>query len=156
MNLSSLLRAESVTVSLQEDDKPRVINAHVELLLRAYPGQDQQQITRAVFAREELISTGIGNGIAIPHAKVDGVASMMFAVGLKKSGLDFRALDDLPVSIFFMVIAPATPEAMETHLKVMAKISRILKNTRFCEALLSCMTPEEVVERIAGEESRFS
>jgi len=156
MNLSSLLRAESVTVSLQADDKQGVIHELVSLLLRAYPGQDQQQITRAVFAREELISTGIGNGIAIPHAKVEGVASMMFAVGLKKTGLDYRALDDLPVSIFFMVIAPATTEALETHLKVMAKISRILKNTRFCEALLSCTTAEEVVERIAGEESRFS
>jgi len=155
MNLSELLHPESVSVSLQADDKQGVINELITLLEHGYSLQDRQAISRAVFAREELISTGIGNHIAIPHAKVEGVEGMMFSLGLKKEGLDFKALDDVPVSIFFMVIAPKSPEAMEQHLKVMARISRILKNTQFCEGLLSCSTPEEVIDRIAGEEGRF-
>ena len=155
MNLSELLHPESISVDLQATEKDDAIREMISILDKAYPGQDIPTITRAVFAREELISTGIGNGIAIPHAKVEGVDSMMFALGLKKAGLDFRALDDMPVSILFMVIAPSNPEAMEQHLKVMAKISRVLKNPQFCQILINCGSADEVIEKIAREESRF-
>ena len=155
MHLSEMLRPETVSVSLQAEDKPGVISELIDLIERAWPGLDRGAISRAVFAREELISTGIGNGIAIPHAKVEGVPAMLFSVGLKKGGLDFRALDDQPATIFFMVIAPKSPEATELHLQVMARISRILKNQGFCESLFACSGPEELIERIAQEEGRF-
>jgi len=156
MNLAALLQPAAVSVSLTAGDKVSAIHELIDLLLAAHPLQDREAFTRAVFTREELISTGIGNGIAIPHARVDGISSMMISLGIKREGMDFQALDDMPVNIFFMVIAPQSQDATEQHLKIMARISRILKSSDFCAKILACSTSEEVIEQIALEEGRFS
>ena len=155
MNLSQLLQPEAVSVALAAVDKKAAIEELIDLLGKVHPLENRDAVSKAVFTREELISTGVGNGIAIPHAKVEDIPGMMISLGIKKDGLDFEALDDMPVRIFFMVIAPKNQESTEQHLKVMARISRILKSGSFCDRILTCASAQEVIDLIAQEEGRF-
>lgn len=156
MILSEMLRPEAVSVSLAGNTKHDIIAELITLLAETYAIEDTGPIEAAVLKREELFSTGLGNGIAIPHAKVASVRKMMVSFGLKKEGIDFQSLDSQPAHIFFMVVTPGDEDATEQHLRVMARISRMLKNEDFCRELLESMSEQEVLEKITREESRFA
>ena len=102
--------------------------------------------------REKLGSTGIGQGVAIPHGKSDSVESLVAALGVSKRGVDFESLDGEPVNLIFLLVAP--PDSAGQHLKALARISRLLKDKFFRQALREAKSLEEI-QRIIKEEDEY-
>ncbi len=105
---------------------------------------------QTLMEREELGSTGIGQGIAIPHGKSDTVSDLAAAFGVSADGVSFDSLDGEPVNIFFLLVAPEG--AAGAHLKALARISSLLKDKYFRKSLLSAQSPGEVIKIIQEEE----
>jgi mannitol/fructose-specific phosphotransferase system IIA component (Ntr-type) len=114
---------------------------------------DRDQVIQAVLAREHSMSTGMQDGIAIPHAKTDGVTRLCTAIGIKKGGIDFDSLDKIPSKIFIMVVSPK--KAAGPHLQFLAFISGILKSPGIIERMLNAERPVEV-KNIVNECSSLS
>ncbi|NQS89303.1 PTS sugar transporter subunit IIA, partial [Patescibacteria group bacterium] len=113
---------------------------------------NKDNIVKILLQREALGSTGIGNGIAIPHGKSDKVKKLVAAFGISKQGVDFESLDGEPVYIFFLLVAPI--DSAGPHLKALARISRLLKDKSFRNTLKAAKTKEELVEIITKEDQR--
>ncbi len=129
MNLGDHLGKDLVLPDLTSDSKSEVLNELIALLGEKYPEMDTDQAVRVLLDREKLGTTGIGDGIAIPHGKLEGLEKVIVLVGRSKTGIDFDALDHKPCSIFFLVLAPEHVAGM--HLRVLAQISRVLKDETF-------------------------
>jgi fructose-specific phosphotransferase system IIA component len=153
MALSDAVSRDAVAVELAANDKQGIIEEMIGLLDAAYRFADPGQVRKAVLAREELMSTGIGQGVALPHAKVASVDRMMVGVGLKPGGVDFQSADGRPAQIFFMIISPAA--GVEQHLRIMATISRMLKDDGFRGNLLACPDQDAVLRLISTDEARY-
>ena len=113
---------------------------------------DPKGIVKALIDRENLGSTGIGQGIAIPHGKTDKVKRLTAVLGISKNGVNFDALDGEPVYIFVLLVAPKATAG--PHLKALAQISRLLRDSYFCELLRKCRTEDEVFNMIKTEEDK--
>jgi mannitol/fructose-specific phosphotransferase system IIA component (Ntr-type) len=103
-----------------------------------------------VLDREKIMSTGIGDGIAIPHGKSDAVTGLAAALGIHKRGVDFESLDGEPAYVFFLLVSPA--DVSGPHIKALARISRLLKNDEFKNKLIDASTSEEILEIIETAE----
>ena len=135
MKLSDYLAKELILPELQSETKSDVLNELVAPLGDIYPEMDTDQAVRVLLDRERLGSTGIGDGIAIPHGKLENLEKVMVAVGRSRKGVEFEALDHSPCNIFFLVLAPEQVAGM--HLRVLAQISRLLKDEEFRKAFLA-------------------
>lgn len=149
INLLQFLPESAIRVDLKSQTKKEVLKELVALLVEAHKVKNPDKILEILLEREELGSTGIGQGIAIPHGKSDSVAQVITVLGVSKKGIDFEALDGEPVYLFFMLVAPAKETGI--HLKILAKISRLLKDKFFRQALREAKTPEEVLKLIKEE-----
>jgi len=152
MKIMDFLRKEFIKVNLETRSKEEVIEELVEPLVKAGAVNDKKAAIKVLLEREELGSTGIGQGVAMPHAKTGAVRNLVAAFGLSKSGVDFDALDGEPVNIFFLLLAPE--EAAGDHLKALARISSLLKDKHFRRALLNAKDAD-AVEKIIQEEERL-
>jgi mannitol/fructose-specific phosphotransferase system IIA component (Ntr-type) len=141
MKLSDLLKPESVILPLRGASKEELIRHLVEAL--PVDSTDRDPILRAVLEREEVMSTGIGRGVAIPHAKSDRVSGLMAAVGIAEEPLPFDAIDKNPVRIFFLIVSG--PGTSSPHIKALSMISRVLNDDRRKEALVSAATVDDVL-----------
>lgn len=151
MKLSDLLNESGISVSLAAREKRGVIEELVDLLMIATGGvKDRDAVVKAVWEREELMSTGIGQGVGIPHAKTNAVDRLHAVFGRSEAGVDFAALDAKPVHLFFLLMAPEDQSG--PHVKALARISRLLKQSYFRQALLEARTPAEVLAIIREEE----
>jgi mannitol/fructose-specific phosphotransferase system IIA component (Ntr-type) len=103
---------------------------------------DEENIVKAILRREQLGSTGIGRGVAIPHAKHESVGKLIGTVGLAPAGIAFESLDNEPVKIFVTLLY--APERPGEHLRALEAVSRLLRDEKFCEKLLNCKTRDEV------------
>jgi PTS system nitrogen regulatory IIA component len=99
-------------------------------------------MVKVLMARERLGSTGIGDGIAIPHGKIGGIADLMIAIGRSNKGVDFNAMDGKPVHLFFLLMAPENSSGQ--HLKVLARISRLLKDNLLKNSLVEAKSSDEL------------
>ena len=111
---------------------------------------DKDKVLQAVLEREKIMSTGIGDGIAIPHGKSDAVVKLVAALGTQKSGVDFEALNGEPAYVFFLLVSPANVSG--PHIKALARISRLLKNDDFKKRLIAASSSEEIISVIQKEE----
>ena len=127
MNLSDLISPETVIPNLTSQDKVSVLAELVEPLCRKIEGLERDQLVRILLEREKLGSTGIGDGIAIPHGKVDKIDRLLVSFGRSFEGIDFDSMDDKPAHLFFLLLAPETSAG--SHLTALAKLSRLLKRT---------------------------
>jgi PTS system nitrogen regulatory IIA component len=150
MQILDFLSVENVKMSMESKNKKDVIKELAELLVKSGKVKDKKKIVQILMEREELGSTGIGQGIAIPHGKSDTVSDLAAAFGLSQEGISFDALDGEAVNIFFLLVAPEG--AAGAHLKALARISSLLKDKYFRKSLLSAKTPEEVIKIIQEEE----
>lgn len=107
---------------------------------------DIDELRKAVFAREEVMSTGIGQGVAIPHVRVDAVKQPSVAVGIARNGIDFGTLDNEPVKIIVLFAMPAGSQRV--YLGLLAQVMLALKTPGFCEELVNCATPDAVIELV--------
>lgn len=149
VNLLDFLPETATIVDLQSQTKKEVLKELVTILAEAHKIKKPESILNALVEREELGSTGIGQGIAIPHGKSDSVTQVVAALGISKKGIDFDALDGESVYLFFMLIAPSNASGI--HLKVLAKISRLLKDKFFRQALREAKAPSDIIKLIKEE-----
>ena len=149
VNLVEYLPEAAISTDLKSQSKKEVLKEMVNLLAGAHQIKDAEKVLDALLEREELGSTGIGQGIAIPHGKSDVVGKTVAALGVSKKGIDFDALDGEPVYLFFMLVAPASSSGV--HLKILAKISRLLKDKFFRQGLREAKNAEEAIRQIKEE-----
>lgn len=150
MNLRKVLTPAAISVALKSGTKEAIIGELVDLLMATGKIRDldaRQQAVKAVLDREKKMSTGMQNGIAIPHGKTDTVDTLVAAVGVKKEGADFQALDGQPSRIFIMTLSPDTRTG--PHIQFLAEISRQLSDAGARERVLKAATPEEVLDILA-------
>jgi PTS system nitrogen regulatory IIA component len=145
--LRQTLRPELVRLQLTGETKDEIIGEMVQILADAGELPDPQDALQAVQARETVMSTGMENGLAIPHGKTDTVQEMVACVGLKPEGVDFGSVDGEPSRIFLTTVSPASKTG--PHLRLMADVTRLMMNGELREQVLGASTPDEVVELLA-------
>lgn len=134
MRLGEYLRQDFLLDDLKAGTKPGVLAELVAPLAGIWPDFDLAGAQRVLLDRESLGSTGIGDGVAIPHGKMDSIPQIVILVGRSRIGVDFEALDHKPCHIFFLVLAPENVAGM--HLRILAQISRLLADESFRRSFL--------------------
>lgn len=146
VKIANFLRQERITLDLRASHKEEAIKETAALLGSAAEISDFDLFLKDVFERETLNTTGIGNGIAIPHARTNSVKEFVIAVGRSASGIDFAALDNKPVKLIFLVGTPKE-KGLNSYLKILAHLSRLLRKDDFKKGLLHASSPEEIIEQ---------
>lgn len=154
MKIMEFLDERAVQCGLKGGTKEHVIRELVGLLVRANAVKDKDvpKLIQILLEREALGSTGIGQGVAIPHGKSDCVNQLVGAVGISSGGIDFDSLDGEPVHIFFLLVAPQ--DSAGPHLKALARISRLLKEKHFRESLRHAKDEKALVKSLQDEDQR--
>ncbi len=147
MKLVDVLHEDCIIPSLKARDKEGILVEMVDYLKDKLPGLDKDKALKALFAREQLGTTGIGHGVALPHGKLRGINEIRVFFGRSKDGIDFNAIDKHPVHLIFLIIAPENSAA--AHLKLLACISRILKSIDLRERLLNASDPSSIFKIIS-------
>ena len=148
MNIQDLLSASRVNFNLQANTKLGVIDELIDSLAADGKLSDKEQYKAAVLRREKEFSTGIGMGIAIPHAKDASVKEAALTLGISKQGIDYEALDGTAAHLFFLIAVPA--DSNDVHLKVLSYISRKLMHEEVRESLLAAQSYEDVLAAFNG------
>jgi fructose-specific phosphotransferase system IIA component len=148
--LREMLNPVCIDLELKGKRKPEIIEALAELLGRGGKVSDTGILAAEVLEREKLASTGIGSGIAIPHAMSSTVSETQLAFGLKREGVRFDSVDHRPVNLFFLLVGPAGSHT--EHLRVLSRIARYLHDSRFCDALKEADSPEAVMAAVEEKE----
>ena len=151
MTISSLLTTERVLFHPPAESKNLVIDALVGAVPE-WDGATRESVHAAVLEREEIMSTGVGNGIAIPHAKVAKLTDASVCAAVLEKPVDFSAYDGKPVDLVFLVVGPDKRDS--DHLKILSRLSRILGNARMAQRLRQCEGPEAFYRLIETEESQ--
>jgi len=133
--ITPLLQQDRVCVGLHGEMKDDIIHALVDLLEGHEGIRDLEAVRTAVFARERVMSTGVGKGLALPHAKTEGVEGMVAALAIVENDIDFESLDHQPVRIVFLLAG--TPAAKAQHVRILSRISRLINEDAFRTRLLA-------------------
>jgi len=149
MNLKKVLTKESIIARLKANEKPAIIEEMIDAIARGGNVSDRDEALQSVLTREEKMSTGMQNGVAIPHGKTDAVKSLVAAVGLNKAGVDFDSMDGEPCTIFIMTLSPLKRRG--PHMQFLAEVSRLIGQADEREKLLACQTHTEIHERLTGK-----
>jgi nitrogen PTS system EIIA component len=149
MKILDALPREAIIVDLKAIDKKGVLEELVVPIAKI-AGINREELVKVLMERERLGSTGIGEGIGIPHGKIRGLESLILGFGRSPKGVDFDSMDGMPAHIFFLLITPENSTGL--HLKLLARISRILKNDPFKEKLLHATSRDEIYSIIKEEE----
>lgn len=146
MKFSDFVSTKSIQAELKSSDKESVISELVDSLLSAgeIKSSDREDIIKAIMKREELGSTGIGRGIAVPHTKHPSVDRLVGTVGVSGEGVDFESLDGEKVQLFFLLVSP--PDRPGDHLRALENISRQLRDETFCRFLKQSKSAEDIVQ----------
>ena len=151
--LTEILHQSCVCLDMKASTKDAVIETLVESLVRAEVVTDRERMIADIRNRERVMSTGIGGGIAVPHAQSPGATRLALALGRVGKPIDFEALDERPVQLVFMVVGP---EERGGFIRVLARISRLLYSGDLQRNLLRARTPSEAISCIRHEESRIT
>jgi PTS system nitrogen regulatory IIA component len=152
MKILDVLQPKAILPELKSQTKQEVLeelSAPVAQLARVDPAA----LVRVLLERERLGSTGIGGGIGIPHGKLPNLDQLMIGFGMSRKGVDFESLDGAPTRLFFLLVTPENSTGL--HLKLLARISRILKNEPFKERLLQATSREQIYGVIKEEDEEF-
>jgi PTS system fructose-specific IIC component len=150
LTLVNLLPPEHICLDLVADEKNEAIKEMAEMLEGSGKILDKRTFLKCLIAREELETTGIGDGVALPHGRTDAVSQIVMAFARSKKGLKYEALDDRPVHLLFLIAAPRSESTKV--LKLLAKVSRLLHNADLRQALLRADTKTDVIEFIKERE----
>ncbi len=152
MKISQFLHRDSIIADLKAKDKKGVID-ELALTISKATKTSAKTIAEILLEREQLGSTGIGGGIAIPHGKLDLTESIFIGFGLSKKGIEYESLDSRPVHIFFVLLT--SENSTGGHLKVLAQISKLLKTDSFKKGLLSAQSVDDIYEIIMEKDEEF-
>ena len=142
--INNMLSENCINLDLKGTNKGQIIDELVEMLNAAGKLNDKEEYKKEILKRESQSSTGLEEGIAIPHAKTSAVKVPSIAFGLSKAGVDYDSLDGEPSKLFFMIAAPAN--ASDTHIEVLSKLTTTLLDDDIRERLLNATSPKEVIE----------
>ncbi len=152
MNIKGYLQLCDIVPELSAVTKDEVLVELAGKVAESHPGLDQADLVRVLQEREKLGSTGIGDAIAIPHGKLKQARELVLAFGRSRGGIDFNALDSRPVQLFFLLVAPE--DAIGVHLKMLARISRVLKDPAVRRRLIEAADADAIHAIILEQDSR--
>ena len=152
MKILDVLQKEAIISDLKAQDKKGILEELVAPIARI-TGVNHKDLVRVLMDREQLGSTGIGGGIGIPHGKLKQLESLALGFGLSRKGVDFESMDNQPTHIFFLLVTPENSTGL--HLKMLARISKILKHDPFKEKLLNAANNDEIFSIIKEDDDEF-
>mgnify|MGYP001189077712 FL=1 len=153
MKISDILSTDVIAVNLDVTDKDDAIRKVIELAAKSNKILDKEKVSKTIFEREKLVSTGVGKGFAIPHGKTDSISDVVAAFAITKEPIDFDSIDGEPVRFIFMLIGKEN--LLNTHIKLLSRISRLMNKDEFRERLLEAVSPEEVHSIFKEEEKNY-
>ncbi len=153
MNIQDMLNKEHMIENLKSRTKKEVLVELSDVFLHSDTDINRDTVFEVLMEREKLGSTGIGDGIAIPHGKLAGLEKLIVSFGRSVTGVDFDSLDEKPVHIFFLLLAPENSAGQ--HLKALARISRMLKDISFRESLLTAETSDDAYNLIVKKDRAY-
>jgi len=152
MNLTEILKRDFILEELEARNQHEVLDELVRVFAMGGVRFDPEAMLQVLLERERLGSTGIGDGIAIPHGKLQGLDEILLSFGRSSEGIDFDAMDGKPVHLFFLLMAPENSAGL--HLKILAKISRMLKDPALRDNLLRAKSKERIWRIIEEQEQK--
>lgn len=153
MKISEILLEQCVVADIKGKTKREIIIELVETLEKAHLIEDVEAVVNVVMEREKLGSTGIGNGVAIPHGKLKNINNIICALGRSQNGVDFDAVDRGPVHIFFLVLAPE--DSASLHLKVLSRITKILRDQSLRKKVIKLSNTHDIYMSILEEDEKI-
>lgn len=152
MKITEFLREDLLLADLPHKDKSGALADLVQPLAEKY-GLSPPKLLEVLLDRERLGSTGIGEGVAIPHGKLPGLSGLLASFGRSKEGVDFAAIDGRPTSLFFVLFAPENSAGI--HLKALARISRIFKSPQFRQSIMDAPDAKAIYGLISQEDAKY-
>ncbi len=153
MKILDILAMDSIVPELTGKNKAEVLEELIEAVKRTKPQVNSVRLMKVLLERERLGSTGIGDGIAIPHGKLKDIDELVLSFGRSPEGIDFESMDGKPVHLFFLLVAPEACSGI--HLRALAKIARLLKNGAVRKRLGQVANREEIFSIIQQEDEDF-
>lgn len=153
MKISDILEEKFIVVNLVGKTKEDIINSMIEVVSQSPKVLDKEKVRSAVFEREKIMSTGVGNGFAIPHGKTDAVAEVVAAFAVTAEEIDYKSLDDKPVRLVFLLIGKDS--MVGPHIKLLSRISRLMNKEEFRNKLLMSKSSQELLEAFRQEEANY-
>jgi len=153
MKIVDILAPEAIVPEMRSTSKTEALRELAGALHAVHPEIDPNRIVEVLLEREELGSTAIGEGIAIPHGKLPGLPTVVAAFGRSTRGIDFDSLDGSPTRLFLLLVAPE--DSAGVHLKALARVSRLLKEKSFRERLFAATSREDLYAAIQAEDEKY-
>jgi len=153
MRLSEIFKPQFIITDLKTHDKKGVLEELSKVITEQEPSLNKGFLLQILLERERLGSTGIGDGIALPHGKLRELKRLLISFGRSINGLNFDSIDEQPAYLFFLLLAPENSAGI--HLKALAKISRMLKDGNLRRRLMGAESREEIYKIIVGEDEEF-
>ena len=151
MKLTDHLTIKNIKIGIDAEGKSGIIKDLLKTASRVSPDLDIDEALKGILRREEIGSTGIGRGVAIPHAGLKNCRKILPILAISKTGLEYDSLDGKPVRIFFLILYPE--DQINTQLKFLARVSRLLRNEDLRVSLEKCSTPDDVMGILGKYES---
>ena len=153
MKITDILDEASIIQDLRSTGKKGILEELSNVLVQGGKLPDRDKVVEVLLEREKLGSTGIGDGIAIPHGKMKGIKELVTSFGRSIKGVNFESIDNKPTHLFFLLVAPENSAGI--HLKALARISRLLKDPSFRNRLMEARDRQDLFEIIAEEDEKF-
>jgi fructose-specific phosphotransferase system IIA component len=153
MKIGDILTEDVVVTGLEGNSKDEIIDAMIELVGRSPKILDKEKVREAIFEREKIMSTGVGNGFAIPHGKTDAVSDIVAAFAVTAEPIDYQSLDEKPVRLVFLLVGK--DNMVGPHIKLLSRISRLMNKEEFRKRLVDLKTPREILETFRKEEASY-
>jgi len=153
MKIGDILTEEMVLTNLEGSTKNEIIDAMIDLVGNSPKVMDKEKVREAIFEREEIMSTGVGNGFAIPHGKTDAVSDIIAAFAVTAEPIDYQSLDEKPVRLVFLLVGK--DNMVGPHIKLLSRISRLMNKEEFRNRLIEMKTPREILETFKKEEAIY-
>jgi len=153
MKIGDILTEDMVVTGLVGSTKEDIIDAMIELVSKSPKIIDKEKVREAIFDREKIMSTGVGNGFAIPHGKTDAVSDIVAAFAVTAEPIDYQSLDEKPVRLVFLLVGK--DNMVGPHIKLLSRISRLMNKEEFRKRLTELHTPQEILESFKKEEASY-
>jgi fructose-specific phosphotransferase system IIA component len=153
MKISDILTEDLVVAGLKGKSKDGIIEAMIGIVSHSPKVLDREKVRTAIFEREQIMSTGVGNGFAIPHGKTDAVSDIVAAFAVTEEEIDYDSLDEKPVRLVFLLVGK--DNLVGPHIKLLSRISRLMNKEEFRRQLLALETPKEILDLFRQEEASY-
>jgi len=153
MKISDILDESLVKTQLPGNSKDEIISHMIDIVATSKKVLNREKVQEAIFEREKIMSTGVGNGFAIPHGKTDAVSDIVAAFAVTAEPIDYQSLDEQPVRLVFLLVGKDS--MVGPHIKLLSRISRLMNKEEFRKKLLTAASPKEVLEIFRAEEATY-